>query len=55
LIGAATGGVLAALGTLCLVFAGEGGVSRRTGRGKRESKMFFGGKKRWEEVELKER
>ena len=47
-LGAAAGGALAAAGTLCLVFAGEGGVSRRTGRDKRSSGMLFGGRRPWE-------
>jgi hypothetical protein len=54
-LGAVVGGALAAAGTLCLVFAGEGRTSERTGRDKRASGMLFGGKRRWEkDIELKE-
>lgn len=53
-LGAVVGGALAAAGTLCLVFAGEGRVSRRTGRDKRSSGILFGGHRRKEKVELKE-
>jgi hypothetical protein len=57
-LGAVAGGTLAAAGTLCLVFTGEGRVSKRTGRDKRASGLLFGGRRRQEKVEefeLKER
>jgi hypothetical protein len=54
-LGAVAGGALAAAGTLCLVFSGNGGVSRRTGRDKRASGVLFGGRRTWEKgIELKE-